>query len=263
MDSIHFFRNMNKQLFAVTLIALIVSFVACYNPEDFDDVEFNPTNYEKYLQLSTDIDSIAADGSATVAIMAVISKRSKPEFREIELTTTKGVFIPQGTKIIKVKADEYFGSDTERIVAKATLRSEASATNATVTAKVKYLEQSEVVKFYRVPPTSITVESKAFFITQSLASADTVSATLKRPGGIPTAGHPVDFLVINSLGDTVVNTIKETGYYREHARNSNDKGASSFIFSLGENYLGKLKIIAYTKAGEQVLADSTFIEVIN
>lgn len=263
MDSTHFFNNMNKHSFTITIMALIVSCVGCYNPEDYDDAEFNPANYEKYLQLTTDIDSIAADGSATVAIQAVISKRSKPEFREIELTTTKGVFIPQGTKVIKVKADEYFGSDTERIVAKATLRSEPSATTATITAKVKYLEQSEVVKFYPVPPTSIAVESKTFFITQSLASADTVSATLKRPGGIPTAGQPVDFFVVNNLGDTVVNTIKETGYYRQHARSSNDKGVSSFIFSLGDNYLGKLKIIAYTKAGQQVLADSTFIEVIN
>lgn len=253
---------MHKLIHLCTLLISML-LMGCYDPDQYDDTEFNPDNYEKYLQVRIGKDSIAADGSATVSVEVLISKRSKPEYREIEITATKGAFIPQGTKTIKIKADEFDAQDKELIVAKATLRSEPSAANVSISAKVRYLEQTASVKFHRVAPTGIAVTSKKFFITQSLASVDTVIATLKRQGGTPTAGHPVDFFVITEANDTVVNTQTRKGYYREHKRESNDKGETSMIFSLGQPYLGRLKIISYTEVKSTSLKDSTYIEVIN
>lgn len=247
----------------VLITIACISTLGCYDPEDYDTQEFNADNYNNYLTITSEKDSIEANGSASTTILASISKNANPELREIEFTTSKGIFTLNGTKTIKVRADEFDPNNSNKIVAAVQLRSDNSEGTAQVIAKVKYLEQSVSTKFFRVYPEKINIESNSFYITQHLSSSDTVVATLQRSFGIPTSGQKVDFFVINEHQDTVVNTIKETGFYRAHTMNSDVNGKVSIIFSLGDNtYLGNLKIVGYLKRPDgKILKDSTNIKV--
>lgn len=252
-----------KKKFLFISLALLA--FGCYEPTAYDANEFDPENYNKYLSIRTEHDSIAADGKSFSSVIVSISKSTKPANREIELTTSKGLFPLNGTKTIKIKADEFDPIDANNIIAQAQLRADASEGFATITAKVLYLETADTLKFYPVYAETITVESMQFYLKPTLADADTVVAILRRKSGTPTAGQQVDFFVINESNDTIVNTVKQTGFYRNFTKTSDDKGRVFMTFSQDDvAYRGSLTIVGQAKIRNgTTLTDSTIIKVID
>lgn len=213
------------------LIIVCALSIACYNPDDYIDIDKN-----KIIYLEKKDTTSIADGINKVTVKVKISDEAAREKREVIFKTDLGSF-QNGSDSIVVDAEDNF-------MASASLASLVAGT-ATVSAEIMGVkaQNTYTIKFDKAYPEKITVSVDSFAIANNFQSEVLITASLETNNrGKSSAGHPVSFIVTNGNGEAVGTFLNNI-----NTGTSDMKGKVFIRYSAGEvNQSGYLAITATT-----------------
>ena len=200
----------------------------------------DPSEANEIAEFTLNSKTAPADGATQLELTTKISPEVSKASRTVTFATTLGTFGEQHT----ATADADAGG-----IAKVRLTAPTTMGNAFVTAKVGTTLVREEVTFERAFAESIELTSDAVAVTAGFESTVTLSVTLRRAKGKPTAG------------DTAV--ITTTRGLLARPTRSNDDGVITTVFTPGEAPVGSVTIKAAVRgSGGNVLSDSLVLLIL-
>lgn len=172
-----------------------VSFLGCFNPDDYDKP---PYSSELIYFLSSTTTDVLADGVSSADIVIGISEKASPGKRTVVFKASSGSFVGGKGDSIAVTAIENF-----TVSAKLT---NSNVTTAIVTATIQGIEtrDSRTISFIKAYPEKITsVSVDSFAVSGNYKGKVTITAMLRSANGRPSTGHPVLFSVRRLNGNLI------------------------------------------------------------
>jgi len=237
---------MKKLLSTGLLLALLSS---CYK-------EQQPQANQVITGLTASMSSPPADGATQVTIVANIPAETVPADYSLNFFSTMGLFYDSQKSSTTIQSLAPTLGSSNR-VATAILVSPADTGMATVTVTAQDISRSINLHFVQALPQTMTVAVDKQFITIDPTVEATLTVTLARSTGTPTAGTYVQVSAVDSQGKTV-------GSFRNGAIMPSDKtGATAFHFSAYPGpYTGPVNFTVTTTGVQGPLTDILTIKII-
>lgn len=191
--------------------------------------------------------SAPADGATELRVVVGVDPAIPRDKRTVALHASAGTF--EGKSDISLNA-----GDADSVVT--LLRAPSQVDTALITAMIGSSISRAEVAFTRAYPDSLTLSAGKFTLDTGITTTTTITATLRRLVGKPTAGATVSFAAF----DTIV-TAHRHGLLSQ-ALPSDTNGQVTVSYSSGDNaFLGQIWIVATTQGTSGPIKDTLVLQV--
>ncbi len=218
------------------------------------DVSFVSINYDALMTITTSGTQIPADGESSLLITVEQPLDTKDDYTSIVFTTSKGSF-ENGSKTITKPSTIILENSVYKRKSLVKLISSKKVETADIEISVKNTLKKLSIPFLNAFPETLKLSASALILSGGFANLLTVTTTLLRPVGTPSAQNISDLFVFDANKNKI-------GYFQNYLSSSDETGTIQNKFTLGDyTYKGALKIIAIgTNAlGKTITSDTLFI----
>jgi hypothetical protein len=217
-----------------TIIAVICYLSLACGHDDPTVVDPKTVFTNKYISP----DAMVADGKSTVTFYVELPLSTADARRIVNLKASKGIFLENGKDIYASTASFINLNGNYKLVAKASLQGTNEIGDGYIALENQSIKDTLPIKFKNAFPDDLILDVDKLLLKSGYENEITISPTLVRKNGIPSAGNIVSVKIIDANG-VVHNT------YRKTQSKSDSAGKTSFIFSIGnDTYTNPLTVIA-------------------
>jgi len=244
--------KMRQQFF---ISACLVIAAGCYKDSDFDPLALEPDEVIVELRASPDV--LSANGSAISNITAVLPDGGQ-ENLDMTFTTSAGLFVENGTKVLTVKTKAVQYPEGILVCANATLRNSNATGRITLNASFGGYEVSKTLTSVENPAAAITVVVPSLVLSNNPASEMEVITQLSAASGTVSQGQLVGMQVLDE-------SLVPRGTFRLIQDRSDQEGKCKFVFSIAPDTLftGPLSFRANTQISSGTIEANRTIYITN